>query len=236
MHPRWIGLATLVVSLAAASPAAAQINTDAGAKAFLTTQEATAEANGATAAQAMQDTLTPAEEQLVERDAAPGPIQSAVAGASPIVTATAVRHTKTVSGGIAQAGSQHHSRAGHRPLAHAATLHDYAATVACYRNNYVGMRLWTYKSRWTWTGSDYTQTVRAANHSEFTGDTAWFWEYLGSKYLWASGAIGTSYVGRATQGHYKATAGIGPVSVTNNDYPILDIHVHWDGRIWWSCS
>ena len=54
--------------------------------------------------------------------------------------------------------------------------------------------------------------------------------------LWASGGIHRSYIGRATQGHFKASAGIGPVAVTNNDQPVLDVHAHWDGPIWWSCT
>lgn len=185
---------------------------------------------GDVAAEAVYDGLTPAEQATVKHGLEPGPVQSGFVydGQASVARAHKLRPAS---------GRAHPPKArSGRGTARIAAWNDYAGTLACWRNSLGGIRLWTYKSRWSWTGSDWSRTIIKADHYEFTGDTAWFWSYKGTQYLWPSGGIGQSYIGRATQGHYSATASVAGVTVGNNDYPVLNVHVHWDGGVWWQCS
>jgi hypothetical protein len=92
------------------------------------------------------------------------------------------------------------------------------------------MVLWRYESRWQWTYSG--KRVTAANHAEYSRSLFPGWAYLGSRYLWPTGRVGTFTVGRATEGHFR----LGPIkNVSIHRYPKVDFHAHGDGSYWGQC-
>lgn len=118
----------------------------------------------------------------------------------------------------------------HKVRAHAAYYRTWDHWCASYSG--AGIRLWKYHSNWQWNYSLANRKVLAANHQEYSTDQFFGYSYQGRIYLWASGGIGSSYVGRATQGSYSfLLKGIG-----YQIRPILDVHVNWDGSSWLRCS
>jgi hypothetical protein len=67
--------------------------------------------------------------------------------------------------------------------------------------------------------------VFTATHNEYANHLAWFWSYQRSK-----------YIGRATQGTFKVSVGVGGFPFNRTMLPILDVHVHGNGRIWHQCQ
>lgn len=114
-----------------------------------------------------------------------------------------------------------------------ATYHS-SATAYCKFTNAIGAELWRYNSHWTWTRGGVR--VFTATHNEYANHLAWFWSYSGSKYLWASGALNSEYIGRATQGTFKVSVGVGGFPFNRTMLPILDVHVHGNGHVWHQCQ
>lgn len=120
---------------------------------------------------------------------------------------------------------------GVKVRARAALLRDSMVLYYCQQKSYVGLLLWRYNSRWTWTWGGVE--VKAARHDEWGGQLAPGWNYGGSSYLWPSGGLYTSFIGRATRGHFYFR----PAGWTiTNEYPVHEVRVYGNGGHWHSCS
>lgn len=126
------------------------------------------------------------------------------------------------------------ARRKRKATAHAAATYSWSVTAYCRYTNAIGTELWRYNSHWAWTGGGVR--VFSADHNEYPSNLAWFWSYDWSHYLWASGGIGTSYIGRATQGKFRVSIGVGGFPAGRTMYPVQDVHVHGDGHVWHDCS
>lgn len=74
-------------------------------------------------------------------------------------------------------------------------------TLWCYRKSLAGIKQYQYNSHWNWTWGS-AHNIRSASHSEWPSNTAPGWTYKGDKYLWATGALFTPIIGRATQARF----------------------------------
>lgn len=119
-------------------------------------------------------------------------------------------------------------------VAHKAATYSWSVTGYCRFTNAIGTELWRYNSHWWWTGGGVR--VFSADHNEYPSNLAWFWSYDWSHYLWPSGGIGTTYIGRATQGKFRVSIGVGGFPAGRTMYPVQDMHVHGDGHVWHECS
>lgn len=123
---------------------------------------------------------------------------------------------------------------GTRRRAHTAATFYWAWQPYCWFKNHLGFTLWRYNSHWSWSGGGVR--VFSASHNEFASNIAWFWSYGGSRYLWASGALNSTYIGRATQGKFTVSFAVSGFGLHAVKLPVNDVHVHGNGSGWHGCT
>lgn len=94
---------------------------------------------------------------------------------------------------------------------------------SCVEKSAVGVHLFRIHSRWNYTYDGYK--VKSASHAEWITIGAPFWHYDGTSYLWKTGAVGTSVVGRAVQGRAYFQFGL----IHRARDRIIDVHVYASG-------
>jgi hypothetical protein len=150
--------------------------------------------------------------------------------------ANALTPTKVEPGIVDDTGAPvaNQARKRGKPTARTAATYSWSVTAYCRFTNAIGTELWRYNSHWWWTGGGVR--VFTADHNEYPSNLAWFWSYDWSHYLWPSGGLYTSYIGRATQGKFRVSIGVGGFPAGRTMYPVQDVHVHGDGHVWHDCS